>query len=160
MIVVADSSPLICLINIGLVDLLGTLFGEVRIPREVEADLQRHSRPQSVQDFIAAPPPWLRVVQPRSVEPIPFLHPGETAAIALTIELNADLLLIDEKDGREAARARRLRITGTIGLLQVAAEKGLVDLASAFDRIKKTDFWISPKRLDQELWRFKNEHGA
>ena len=155
MIVVADSSPLIVLVNIGHIRVLPELFGEVVIPPQIAAELADARRPQAVQDFIAAKPAWLSVRTPARVEPIPELHEGERAAISLAGELKADLLLIDESDGRSAALARHLQITGTIGILQRAAEQGLLDLANAFERIKQTDFWISPRLLDAELARHR-----
>jgi predicted nucleic acid-binding protein len=94
---------------------------------------------------------------PINVEAIPELHEGERAAISLASELKADLLLIDETDGRSAALARHLQITGTIGILQRAADQGLLDLAEAFERIKQMDFWISPRLLDAELARHRSE---
>jgi predicted nucleic acid-binding protein len=94
------------------------------------------------------------------VEPIPDLHEGERAAISLASELKADLLLIDESDGRSAALARHLQVTGTIGILQRAAEQGWLDLADAFERIKQTDFWISPKLLDAELARHRAQESG
>ena len=158
MIVVADSSPLIVLVNIRHVEILPALFREVVIPPQIASELADSKRPPAVQDFIHDKPPWLQVQAPVSVEAIPELHEGECAAISLASELKADLLLIDESDGRAAARARHLQITGTIGILQRAAEQGLLDLAETFERIKQTDFWISPKLLDAELERYR-EHG-
>ena len=155
MIVVADSSPLVALVNIGHVRILPALFREVVIPPQIAAELADARRPQSVRDFIAGRPPWLRVQTPTCVEPIPDLHEGECAAISLARELKADLLLIDESDGRLAALARHLQITGTIGILQRAAEQGLLDLADAFAQIKQSDFWISPKLLDAELEKYR-----
>ena len=157
MIVVADSSPLIVLVNIGCIRILPDLFGEVVIPPQIAAELADARRPQAVQDFMGAKPTWLRVQAPARVESIPDLHEGERAAISLAGELNADLLLIDESDGRSAALARNLQITGTIGILQRAADQGLLDLAGAFEQIKQTDFWISPKLLDAELARRRAE---
>ncbi len=153
MIVVADSSPLIVLVNVGHIQILPALFREVGIPPQIAAELADAKRPQPVQDFIREQPGWLRVQAPASAELIPELHEGESAAISLARELQADLLLIDESDGRSAALARHLQITGTIGILQRAAEQGLLDLADAFAGIKRTDFWISPKLLDAELER-------
>lgn len=151
MIVIADSSPLITLINIGQAGILQTLFREVVIPPQIAAELATAKRAPTVRNFIADCPSWLRVQAPAVVETIPRLHEGERAAISLADELKADLLLIDESDGRAAALARHLRITGTIGILLRAAEQGLLDLADAFARIKRTDSWISPKLLDAEL---------
>ena len=155
MIVVADSSPLIVLVNIGHIQILPALFREVVIPPQIAAELADSKRPQTVQDFIREKPVWLRVQAPASVESMPELHEGERAAICLPSELHADLLLIDESDGRAAALARHLPITGTIGILQRAAEQDLLDLAEAFARIKQTDFWISPRLLDAELERYR-----
>ena len=151
MLVVADSSPLIVLINIEYIEILPTLFGQVVIPHEVSAELEQSNRPQPVRTFISSPPPWLFRQTPSTVEPIPMLHPGEAAAISLALELHADLLLIDEVLGRKAAAARSIRFTGTIGILERAADKGLLDLKDAFDRIKGTDFWISDELLDARL---------
>jgi predicted nucleic acid-binding protein len=151
MIVVADSSPVIVLVNIGHIDILPALFGHVIVPPEIAQELAQANRPQPVRDLVAARPAWLVERAPVSVEPIPGLHPGELAAISLARELNADLLLIDEVRGRQAAADRNLRVAGTVGILELAADRALVDLNSAFERIKQTDFWISPKLLDERL---------
>jgi len=65
---------------------------------------------------------------------------GETAAIALATELNADLVLMDDRRGVAAALHRGLTVTGTLGLLARAAAQGLLDLADAFQRLKATNF--------------------
>ena len=113
MIVVADSSPLIALINIGHTAVLPRLFGQVIIPPEISAELNVPTRPQAVRDFIVARPNWLLERAPARLEPIPTLHPGEVAAIRLAQELKADLLLIDELRGRKAAVDLDIAFTGT-----------------------------------------------
>ena len=62
------------------------------------------------------------------------LNPGEEA-VALAIELHADLLLMDDRDGVRAARRKGIEVTGTLGLLGIAAKSGLLNLADACDRI-------------------------
>jgi predicted nucleic acid-binding protein len=151
MLVVADSSPLIVLIKINHVDILPKLFKKVIIPPEVSAELAQDKRPEPVRAFIATPPTWLIQQTPLSLGPIPMLHQGEASAISLALEVHADLLLIDEVLGRKAAIARGIHITGTIGVIERAADQHLLDLQEAFDRIKKTDFWISHELLDMRL---------
>jgi predicted nucleic acid-binding protein len=151
MLVVADSSPLIALINIGQIDILPTLFGMVIVPPEVLAELAQPNRPNAVRDFATDRPDWISERAPSTIESIPLLHAGELAAISLACELKADLLLIDETTGRKAAADRNLRFTGTIGVLELAADRGLLDLSSAFARIKETDIWISHELLDERL---------
>jgi predicted nucleic acid-binding protein len=154
MLVVADSSPLIVLINIGHAGILPTLFGQVFVPPEVFAELRAPVRPVQVSSFVNPSPVWLIERAPVTVENIPLLHAGELAAISLARELKADLLLIDEQRGRKAAAERHVAITGTIGVLELGAHRGLLDLGTAFAAIKQTDFWISPKLLDERLKRF------
>ncbi len=154
MIVVADASPFVVLVAIGHVDVLPTLFREVLIPLEVASELASSRRPPEVTGFIATPPPWLRIRAPSSSETIPGLDAGETAAIALAAEVHAGRLIIDEYRGRKAATERGLRVVGTVGVLELAAEMGLIELKKAFERVRQTDFWISHKLLDERLTLF------
>jgi len=148
MIVVADSSPLIVLTNIDHLPVLPRLFTTVTIPPAVAAELAQPNRPPSVREFIKNPPAWLSVCAPAHVREIPLIHAGEREAISVALELSADLLLIDDAQGRKSAVQHGLNITGTLGILQRGAEAGLLNLATAFERIKQTDFWISHDLLD------------
>jgi len=154
MIVVADASPFVVLVAIGHVDVLPTLFREVLIPPAVASELASSKRPTEVRAFIATPPPWLRILAPSSTETIPGLDAGETAAIALAAEVQAGRLIIDEYRGRKTATESGLRVVGTVGALELAAEMGFIDLKEAFERVKQTDFWISPTLLDERLALF------
>jgi predicted nucleic acid-binding protein len=151
MIVVADSSPFILLLNIGHIEVLPQLFERVVIPPAVAAELLAPSRPQSVRDFITARPAWLAIQRPTTLQQIPQLHPGESEALSLAIEIHADLILIDERTAYREAVARNLNAIGTIRVLERAAAQGLLDLKDAFQRVKQTDFWIPPQFLDQRL---------
>src|SRR4051812_18196471 len=108
MLVVADASPLVGLVRIGHADVLPALFGEVVIPPKVAEELTNPRRPVEVRAFMASPPAWLSVRAPTRLEPIADLDAGELEAISLATELRADLLLIDEAKGREAAIALRI----------------------------------------------------
>src|SRR5215207_8377965 len=134
MLVVADSSPLIVLVNIGHVDVLPKLFGEVLIPPAVAQELGSASRPKVVRDFAATPPAWLKVQRPKAIQPITELHPGEIEALSLALELHADLVLIDERKAYREAVARKLNAIGTVRVLERAAAQRLLDLKDAFER--------------------------
>jgi predicted nucleic acid-binding protein len=151
MMIVADSSPFVVLVSVEHVDVLATVFQEVISPPQVQAELASPKRSEAVRAFIAAPPTWLRVVSPTSIEPIEGLHAGESAAISLAQELRADRVVIDEGLGRRAATERGLHVIGTIGVLEAAAERDFIDLGDAFEKVKKTDFWVSPTFLDERL---------
>lgn len=68
------------------------------------------------------------------------LDPGERAAIALGIALKADLILIDERRGYAAAVRKGIEVTGTLGILDLAAKRQWIDLSDAIDRLKQTNF--------------------
>jgi predicted nucleic acid-binding protein len=157
MVVVSDSSPLIALVNIGLVELLPSLCGEIFVPPEVMEELRSEHRPELVREFAVSPPRWLVTHAATSVEPIAKLDMGERAAISLASDLHADLLLIDDSRARKAAASRHLAIMGVVGLLERAAQRGLIDLAEAFERLRKTDFWISNELLDERLRTFQQQ---
>ncbi len=122
MIVVSDTSAISNLLSIGCFGLLGELFGQVVIPSAVASELLRW------HDEV---PLSLIIKEPKNPElPVKWrgqLDPGETAAISLSLELQADLLLIDERKGRLAANELGLRTTGLLGVLLESKRAGLVD---------------------------------
>lgn len=155
MMVVADSSPFVLLVTIRHVEVLRVLFGQVVVPRQVAAELTNPKRPELVRAFMAKPPEWLEVRPPDTVEPIAGLHAREVESIALARKLGADALIIDERQWRRAATDRGLRVVGTIGILELAAWNGLVDLEQTFEAVNGTDFWVSSRFLDERLALFR-----
>lgn len=154
MLVVADASPLVGLVKIGHVDVLAALYGTVVIPPQVAAELGNPKRPAEVKAFMASAPPWLSVRAPSRLEAIDDLDPGELEAISLAKELGADLLLIDEAKGREAAIALHIPTARTVAVLFDAANAGVLpDLKSAFDKLRATNFRVPGKVLDELLAR-------
>jgi predicted nucleic acid-binding protein len=151
MLVVADASPLIALVQMSQLDILPSIFEEVLIPPAVLIELQAPNRPDYIRDMANSLPPWLIVRAPSNIQMIQGLHPGETAAICLAQEIKSDFLLIDELKCRKQAIKRNLSIIGTIGVLELAAYQGRLDLGDAFECLKKTDFWVSKELLDERL---------
>ena len=150
MIVIADSSPLRYLILLDCSQLLHQLYGRVVMPDEVAGELSSSGAPVQVRDWMATRPTWVDVVEasPEAVATVTDdLDPGERAAIALATTLSADLLLIDDAEGRQEARRRHLRITGTLGVLRTAAEQGLVDVPVVLARLKATNFYVEDALL-------------
>jgi predicted nucleic acid-binding protein len=82
------------------------------------------------------------------------LETGERSAILLAEALRAEIILLDERSARREATERGLRVTGTLGVLGEAAERGLVDLPAQIDRLRKTSFRCSPALLKATLDRF------
>jgi len=141
-LIVSDTAPLNYLVLIEQQDLLPTLFGSVVIPQKVFEELQRSATPLAVRQWIAQQPIWLdiRTVQRPLNLITDKLGDGEREAILLAEELKADVLLIDDKDGRDEAMRRHIPITGTLGVLRAAALKGLIDLPEVIQRLRQTTF--------------------
>jgi predicted nucleic acid-binding protein len=76
------------------------------------------------------------------LDPSLHLDRGETEAISLALELGAQLL-VDERLGREAASSRGVRVAGTLAVLSLAAERKLLDLPSAVNKLRATTFRAS-----------------
>jgi predicted nucleic acid-binding protein len=81
-------------------------------------------------------------------ESLKGLDEGEQAAIALATALDADLLLMDDREGVMVARSKELTVTGTLGILSLAARRGLVDLADSCARLKCTNFRYRQEVMD------------
>jgi len=73
------------------------------------------------------------------------------AAITLALTLRADLILIDERKGTNAALKKGFEVTGTLGVLSRAASRGFVDLADSFARLKGTNFRHRQEIMDALL---------
>jgi predicted nucleic acid-binding protein len=129
MIVVSNTSPLNYLILINVIEVLPKLYKQVFIPAKVLEELADPRSPQVVQAFAKSSPTWLIERTPAHVDSSLKLHAGEAHAIALALELKADRLLIDERRGYEAAKARGLHPIGILGVLYEASGNKLVDLA-------------------------------
>ena len=163
MIVVADTSVILNLCCVGQQELLPPLFGEIFIPPEVKHEFERASRAYARFAWVAVPT-WIReqrpVSVPSSLQQNAHLDAGEIAAIALALELAASALLIDEAEGRQAARRQGLTVIGTLGVLVRARQSGLLQaIAPILDQLEhQANFWIAVE-IRAEALRLVGEAG-
>ncbi len=155
MIVISDTSPLNYLILIEEIDLLHKLFGSVIIPQAVFDELQNAGTPRAVTDWISQIPDWLEIKTASQIDQTVSLGAGEREAISLTEEINADLVLIDDRKARLLALERGLNVAGTINILESGAKRNLVILEDAFEKLQQTNFRIAPKLIEEILERNK-----
>lgn len=152
MIVVADTSPLRYLILIDEIDLLPQIFGEVVISDAVLSELLHENSPEAIRSFVSDRPEWIKLEhldKPIEIGLSAYLDIGESESIQLAEQLNAELLLIDERKGRMIAKQRGLNIIGTFGVLLQAQQRNLVDLDAALEKLEKEDFYLSANLKDQ-----------
>ena len=154
MIVVSDASPLNVLVRIGYADVLHQIFGSVIIPPAVASELCHPNTPEPVRQWLLTPPSWLVIRAPSRVdEMIEIDDRGELEAISLALEIEASILLVDDRKARRIAQHRGLAIAGTIAVLELASVRDLLDLEEAFDRLRQTDFRIANRILSDALNR-------
>ena len=147
MIVVADTSPLNYLVLLGQADLLHAVYGRVVVPLAVLIEMQHPEAPPVVRNWAGAPPPWLDRRRPAEVAPTlnPALGAGEREAISLALELQADILLIDERAGRMEAEARDIQVAGTLAVLLLGAIRGHINFPEAIAELRRHGFRLSHK---------------
>ena len=151
-LVLADATPLPYLILIAQVTVLPTLFGRIMVPRTVVNELQHPRTPAPVRTWCASTPAWVDVRQSQLTPGRELLRlgAGEREAILLAQELQADLLLMDDWAGRQAAEQRALPIMGTLRVVEIAAERGLLDLSAVLTRLETANFYM-PVELVRDL---------
>ena len=148
MIVVSNTSPVTNLALIGRLDLLEQLYGALMIPDAVWQELVvKGAHLPSAQQIERAS--WLSVRTVTNRELVLSLRQdldaGEAEAIALAMEMNADLLLIDERIGRESAQYLGVPYMGLIGVLVQCKQRGLIpQVRPIIDALRlQAGFWIS-----------------
>jgi predicted nucleic acid-binding protein len=153
--VVTDTTPLNYLILIDHVAILPALFERVVIPQAVATELRHPRAPAAVRAWLEAPPAWCAIRQAAN-EPDAVLRQlgaGECEALVLMQELSADTLLTDDLEAREEAIRRGMGIMGTLGILERAALRELIDLPAAVARLQTTSFFPPPQIIAAMLAR-------
>jgi predicted nucleic acid-binding protein len=154
--VVLDAGPVIHLSWLHRLDLLPALFEEVLIPEAVRDEvLAAPDGTLGLDDIRAALASGNLTVRAlptgARAAPVPSaLGAGEAAAIALAVELGADLFLCDDVFARREATARGLTVTGTIGVLKAARERGLIDAVLPLVlELRRLGLWVSDALIDE-----------
>jgi predicted nucleic acid-binding protein len=86
-------------------------------------------------------------------QPLKGLHKGEAETLQLALEKKVSAVLMDDADGRAAAKRLGLVPVFTVALLERGAEKALIDFPAAVDKLRQTNFFISPEILAAALQR-------
>lgn len=152
--VVSNTSPILNLAIVGQLELMRQQFKQVQIPPVVLAELKvQENRPGSEEIQAALKASWIQVQEINSPFLVRLLQQtldrGEAEAIALALELQADWTLLDERDGRKIAKSLGLKVTGVLGILLRAKQKGeLSSLVEIVDALVTTaGFRIAPDLL-------------
>lgn len=152
-LVVSDTGPIHYLVLADLADVLPRLFSTVFIPGAVQRELAHLSAPTRVRLWLASAPDWLQVRDAGTSPQSSSTGAGEQAAIALALEISADALLADDQRARAEATARGLRVIGTLGLIELAAMRRLLDFETAVARLLATNIFLTATLIEQSRSR-------
>ena len=161
MIVISDSSVLINLAWIKQLDLLPHLYQGVVVPTAVWQEVvEKGAGKPGAQEIQAAT--WLQVQTPENKPLVQALRQdldaGEAEAIALAIEQQADLLLMDERIGRATAQYFDLPVMGLIGILITAKQKQMLpEIKPSLDLLRQVARFYIAESLYQRVLRDANE---
>lgn len=126
MIVISDTSVITNLIQINRLELLPAIFEKIIIEQIVFDELIHIPS----QKLVLKDEPWLHIERLQNTlffqQFAQILDAGEAASIALALEKGADLLIIDERKGRQVALDHGIKITGLLGILLLAKSKGIL----------------------------------
>jgi uncharacterized protein len=151
--VILNNTPLVALWSIDQLDLLKALFGTVWIPMAVAMEFL--ATETAVRQQALARATWLQIValtNPRHALSYSSLDRGEAEVLALAVEHEARLVIIDERKGRQYARRLGLPLTGTLGVLLLAKEKGLITtVAPLVQQMQDTGLYFSPDLVSEVL---------
>ena len=137
-IIVSDTSCLILLLKIDEIGILKEMSNQVFVTSVIKDELK--------QDL----PDWIQVLDPKDKHYQSILEidldKGEASAIALMLELDDAILIIDDLKGRKLAEKLGFKFSGTLGLLLKAKQIGIIKrIKPVLDKIRLTNFRFSEK---------------
>lgn len=125
--VVSNTTPILSFMKLNRLDILEKIYKEIIIPEAVYQELEKGKSKYYID---ISNEDWIKIFKVKNKNLIGQLEKdldkGEGEAIALSLEISADLLLIDEKLGRKVAKEKGIKISGTIGVLLKAKKKGII----------------------------------
>jgi len=140
-IIISDTSCLIILSKINELYLLDKLAERIFITPIIQ------------KEFGKKLPAWIIVKEPKNYHYQTILEmdldKGEASAIALSLEMDNVIIILDDLKGRKIAEKLNLRYSGTFGLILKAKQIGIIkSVKPIIDKIRQTNFRFSDKLLD------------
>lgn len=143
---ICNTSPLLYLYRIGVLEWLSALFDEVWVPQAVVDELQE-GQLRGYDVPVTHQLGWIRIVNPKAM-PSEWLAldlgPGELAVLALALENPEHVVLIDDTLARRTAQSAGLKVWGTLRVLLEAKSHGLTEQLELYvNRLQDAGMWMS-----------------
>jgi len=153
-LLIADAGPLIMLASIERFDLLHKLAKDVVVPKRVYEEVIAGAPRPGAREIEAS---WIRVLDARQATTDAFallVDQGEAEALALAQEYPTSLLVIDDLRARRVATELGMRFMGTLGILNLAKNAGLLSsLGAEIDKLRRAGFYIAEALANEFLRR-------
>jgi len=144
MILIADSSALVALSIVDKLDVLEELFGEVYVPRAVYVEVSQENKAESYKLKSYCQDRVLDIESSANFNIT--LGKGESEAIVLYTEQNADFLLCDDKKAKKFAQSFGLKVIGSLGILLKAKEAELIsEISPLIEILRESRIFIDDK---------------
>ena len=160
--VISNASPLIGLCKIDCLEILKFLWREIIIPEAVYNEVVVKGSGKIGADTIEkACGDWIKIKALANRKEVKLLQAildrGEAETIVLAGEIGADLVLLDNKEPRLFAREIDLKILGTIGIVELAWRKGIIDdpMRKLYE-LRAKGFWLSDRLLERVRRNIEN----
>jgi predicted nucleic acid-binding protein len=152
--VVFNASPLIILNKLNLLEDVFSLFQKKYIPSGVIDEINQKTSPKEepIESFLKRSDVFVKDVQINRLylKLRESLAAGETEAILLAIKINSNYVILDDKVARNKAASFGLKAKGTIGILRILYQKGLLEIPpdKIFIKLKSFNF-----RIKEDIYR-------
>jgi uncharacterized protein len=159
-VIVSDASPLIGLAKISHLHLLPLLYGTIKVPTAVYAELTVSGVGRAGAEEVAQAS-WIQVESVTDQLRVDYLRGdldlGEAEALVLAQERHANYFLVDEERARTVAKLLRVPFIGTAGILVLAKRTGHIPaVAPLILQLRRHQFYLSD-RLVEMILRQVNE---
>lgn len=163
--IISNSTPLIAFARIGQLVLLRNIVEKMIIPQAVADEISEYAQAKR-GGINLSHEDWITVQSVQSEQQVRLLLPtldrGEAEVVALALERQARLVLIDELTGRKVAESLNLNVSGSVGILIRAKQMGEIpSVKPLLDEMKRQGIYFSHRFIDAVLRTVGEiEHGG
>lgn len=162
--VIFNSSPLINLAKLNRLDLIDKMYGSIIIPQAVYDELvvngKQRKGAKEIKTLVSQDIIDIKEVIDREIVKVinKDLDYGESEVIALALQLDSDLVIIDESEARDVADIYNLNKSGFIGILIKASNEGYINSVKKYlDLAIEKGFRISNNLYEMVLEQVNSE---
>lgn len=151
--VISNTTPILSLLKIEKLDLLKKHFWKITVPTAVFQEIENGRHKPYYRNLKQVD--WIKIEHIKNTDSLDFfvdLDKGEAEVLILAKEQNADLVILDEIMGRRYAKQLELNLTGTLGVLLKAKEKGIIgSIREILTELTEKGTWLNPKLIKKVI---------